>query len=250
MENILIVTIKHLIDFFMTRNYEKPLWKKVLDISVILITLPVTLPAAIITAIYIKLVSKGPVLFKQERIGTNHQPFVCYKFRTMKVDNKVDNGHKYYFAKLISQQDLPMKKLDETLKKDDRLIFGAKLLRLTGLDELPQLINVLKNEMSIVGPRPCIRYEYEQFEDWHKERFNVLPGLTGLWQVNGKNKTTFKRMIELDVQYVKQHSFILDLRIIATTFPVLFKQAFSCLNRFIQQPDSKFNLEKIVLTTN
>ena len=101
--------------------------------------------------------------------------------------------------------------------------FGS-VLRSSGLDELPQLINVLKGEMSLVGPRPCTPYEYEQFQPWHKQRFRALPGLTGLWQVSGKNRTTFNEMIELDIRYATDWSLWLDVKIIALTVPVLLCQ--------------------------
>jgi lipopolysaccharide/colanic/teichoic acid biosynthesis glycosyltransferase len=114
-----------------------------------------------------------------------------------------------------------MEKID---KHDDRLIPGAKFLRATGLDELPQLINVIKGEMSLVGPRPCLKYEFEYFAKSQRRRFDVLPGLTGLWQINGKNKTTFQKMASLDVAYAKHHNFLMDLRIMASTFRVLYSQ--------------------------
>ena len=115
-----------------------------------------------------------------------------------------------------------MTKLDS--RRDPRLIpFGAAL-RATGLDELPQLINVLRGEMSIVGPRPCIPYEYELYEPWQRQRFNAVPGLTGLWQVSGKNRTTFTEMIRLDIEYSQRQSVGLDLKIVLKTLPALWQQ--------------------------
>ena len=196
-----------------------PAWKRAIDVGCVVATLPITVPIAVGVSSYIKLVSKGPVLFKQERIGLDCKPFTCYKFRSMHANADVNN-HATHVTDLI-KSDKPMSKID---KQDSRLIPGAKLIRAIGLDELPQLLNVLKGDMSIVGPRPCVPYEFEQYESWHKERFNTLPGITGLWQVSGKNKTTFKKMIELDIEYIKQLNLITDLKIIVNTIPVLLSQ--------------------------
>jgi lipopolysaccharide/colanic/teichoic acid biosynthesis glycosyltransferase len=203
--------------------HNSPAWKRAVDIGFILLAAPVVLPMMAIIAIYIKCVSKGAVLFKQERVGYKGQAFTCYKFRSMKPNADV-RGHKALTTHLIKTSDVPMIKLDAT--GDSRLIpFGA-ILRASGLDELPQLWNVLRGEMSLVGPRPCVRYEYEQYLDWQKKRFNVAPGLTGLWQVSGKNMTTFNEMINLDIEYGRRRSLALDLTIIAKTIPALFELAY------------------------
>lgn len=197
-----------------------PLWKRIIDIGCVFVTLPVTVPIALIISIYIKLVSKGPVLFRQERVGLDCNLFTCYKFRSMHLNSDVKN-HADHVSYLIKSNN-PMSKIDND---DPRLIIGAKLIRSIGLDELPQLWNVLKGDMSIVGPRPCVKYEFDQYEPWQKERFKTLPGITGLWQVSGKNKTTFKKMIELDIEYVQNLNFFDDLKIIANTIPFLLAQA-------------------------
>lgn len=197
-----------------------PVWKRVIDIFCIIVTLPITLPLSLLISGYIKLVSPGPIFFKQDRIGFNCKIFTCYKFRSMNY-NTDPTVHKEYLKQLIAM-DIPMTKIDD--RGDNRLIFGGKFLRSTGLDELPQLINIFKGEMSIVGPRPCIPYEFDQFEEKHKNRFNVLPGITGLWQVNGKNKTTFQRMIELDVEYSKNVNILTDIKILIKTIPVILYQ--------------------------
>jgi lipopolysaccharide/colanic/teichoic acid biosynthesis glycosyltransferase len=137
----------------------------------------------------------------------------------MKTDAAVTTHREY--LKSLMKSDTAMLKLD---KKDPRLILGGSLLRATGLDELPQLVNVLCGEMSLVGPRPCIPYEYEEYEAWQKRRFETLPGLTGLWQVSGKNRTTFNEMIHLDIAYVERQSFWLDATIIFRTVPALVVQ--------------------------
>jgi lipopolysaccharide/colanic/teichoic acid biosynthesis glycosyltransferase len=166
------------------------------------------------------MVSDGPVLFKQERIGYRGRSFMCLKFRTMVVgaDNRV---HREHLKGLIGSNS-PMTKMD--LHGDERLIPLGLLLRVTGLDELPQIINVLRGEMSLVGPRPCLRYEYDQYLPWQKERFNALPGLTGLWQVSGKNRTTFDEMMHLDIRYGRSQSLWLDMKIILKTIPALIIQ--------------------------
>jgi lipopolysaccharide/colanic/teichoic acid biosynthesis glycosyltransferase len=133
-----------------------------------------------------------------------------------------DTGvHQQLLSQLI-QSDRPMTKMDRT--GDSRLIPGAALLRSSGLDELPQLFNVLAGEMSLVGPRPCTPNEFAQYQEWHKERCNTPPGLTGLWQVNGKNKTTFTEMIHMDIHYARNCSLGMDLKIMFRTFSALAEQ--------------------------
>jgi lipopolysaccharide/colanic/teichoic acid biosynthesis glycosyltransferase len=114
---------------------------------------------------------------------------------------------------------MPMEKLDTT--SDPRIITGGKVLRKTCIDELPQLFNVLRGEMSLVGPRPCIPYEAEEYLRWHTHRFDILPGMTGLWQVSGKNRLSFEQMIRLDISYAKTMSFLFDLKILLLTLPTI-----------------------------
>jgi len=171
-------------------------------------------------AAYVKLVSNGPILFKQKRIGSNGQPFMILKFRTMHVD-ACTAGHENHTANLI-KGNAPMTKLDA--HGDSRLIPFGKFIRAAGLDELPQLINVLRNEMSVVGPRPCLLTEFAEYSHREKQRFNTLPGLTGLWQVSGKNDLTFEEMINCDLNYVERKSLWLYVVIIVKTPFVLIKQ--------------------------
>jgi lipopolysaccharide/colanic/teichoic acid biosynthesis glycosyltransferase len=178
------------------------------------------MPAWVLIAIFIKIVSPGPVLFKQERIGHLGKRFHCLKFRSMRVHADFVVHQKHLHHLLTSNQ--PMRKLDGA--GDARLIPGGLWLRALGADELPQLINVLRGEMSLVGPRPCVPYEYEMFLPRHRRRCDTLPGLTGLWQVNGKNRTTFEKMMELDLAYVEQKSLFLDLKIIICTAPAILLQ--------------------------
>jgi lipopolysaccharide/colanic/teichoic acid biosynthesis glycosyltransferase len=135
------------------------------------------------------------------------------------------SAHQGHTTQLIKSE-MPMKKLD--LGNDPRVIPFGSILRATGLDELPQVINILRGEMSLVGPRPCIPYEYEMYQPWQRRRFNAAPGLTGLWQVSGKNRTTFKQMINLDIEYSERASLGLDLLIIFKTLPAIVAQ---CLDQ-------------------
>jgi len=198
----------------------QPAWKRALDLAFLFLIAPGFLLFLAVVALYIKIVSPGPVFFVQERIGRCGRPFRMLKFRTMHADN--DGGvHQKHLAELM-KTNRPMTKLDSA--GDKRIIPLGRLLRSSGLDELPQLINVLRGEMSVVGPRPCTRYEYDLYEPWHHERLSVLPGLTGLWQVSGKNRTTFEEMVRLDIRYARHLSLKEDLRIIFKTIPALLSQ--------------------------
>jgi lipopolysaccharide/colanic/teichoic acid biosynthesis glycosyltransferase len=191
-----------------------------LDIVCIVIASPVLVPVMLLISVLIKLGSKGPVLFYQERVGHLGQRFLCLKFRTMvtDADTSVHEGH---CARLIDS-DLPMVKMDS--HGDSRVVPLGRQLRATGLDELPQVINVLRGDMSLVGPRPCLPCEYDRHLDWQKQRYNTLPGLTGLWQVSGKNTTTFNQMIRFDLDYDRNKSLWLDLTIMLRTIPAVIAQ--------------------------
>lgn len=203
-----------------SRQCGLPRWKRVLDLTLVALSLPLILPIGLFIAAMIRAVSRGPILFKQERVGYLGKKFVCYKFRTMHLGTDATT-HENHLKYLICSN-VPMTKLDA--QGDKRIIPGGARLRSWGLDELPQLINVLRGEMSLVGPRPCLPYESEQFLPWQKKRFRAVPGLTGLWQVSGKNRTTFIEMIRLDIQYARKKSLWLDLRIIIQTIPALIVQ--------------------------
>jgi len=215
-----------------------PLWKRVLDICCVLFVVLTLLPMLLLIAIAIRAGSKGPVLFTQERVGLFGRRFTIFKFRTMNpgADAAVHEAHT---ASLI-ESNTPMTKLDA--QGDPRVTPFGRILRVSGLDELPQLINVLRGEMSFVGPRPCLPGEYSKYLPWQRERFLALPGLTGLWQVSGKNRTTFNEMIELDIKYVRERSPWLDLKIIFKTIPAVMAEVRDMRNRgrrprglFIQQ---------------
>ena len=188
-----------------------------LDISCVLIAFPSLLPIMLLIAIVVKVGSKGPVLFKQERVGLLGKRFMIFKFRTM-IAGTGTAVHEAYVTSLIETNG-PMTKLDA--HGDTRLIPFGRMLRAAGLDELPQLINVLRGEMSFVGPRPCLPSEYNRYLPLQRERFRTLPGLTGLWQVSGKNRTTFNEMIDFDIQYIRMRSLWLDLKIMLKTIPAV-----------------------------
>ena len=207
----------------MTYPAEIPCWKRTLDVVFILLALPFVLPLAVLVAVLVRVVSDGPVLFRQERIGHLGRKFMCFKFRTMFVGAETTT-HQGYLRHLM-KSDAPMAKLDA--RGDARIIPFGLLLRSSGLDELPQLINVLRGEMSMVGPRPCLAYECENYLPWQWERFNTLPGLTGLWQVSGKNRTTFSEMMQLDIAYTRKKTLWLDLAIMVKTIPAMMGQVLS-----------------------
>jgi lipopolysaccharide/colanic/teichoic acid biosynthesis glycosyltransferase len=206
-----------------TMRMQKPIswWKHFLDLFCIAISLPVWLPVMLIISAWIKVMTGGPVIFRQTRVGRNEEPFTLFKFRTMKVDAQHQAHHKYF--RTVVKGGLPMTKMDSY--HDKRLIPGGWFLRTTGLDELPQLLNVLQRKMSLVGPRPCLPEEMTWYDEAQRARFKCLPGITGYWQVNGKNSTTFDKMVELDIRYVDRMSLALDTFIILVTIPALMAHA-------------------------
>ena len=197
-----------------------PAWKRTMDIALCAIAFPCFFVVLLAISALLALTSRGPVFFAQERVGYLGRRFKLYKFRTMHC--RADpHSHETHVAALV-RSNAPMRKLDAV--GDRRLVPGAWLIRALGLDELPQILNVLRGDMSIVGPRPCIPYEYEQYSPWQRTRFNAVPGLTGLWQVSGKNRTTFDEMIRLDIHYAQSRSLRLDVSIVLRTAPALWTQ--------------------------
>jgi lipopolysaccharide/colanic/teichoic acid biosynthesis glycosyltransferase len=196
-----------------------PGWKRTLDLAVITLTFPVWLLLMLLIMAAIKISSPGPIFYRQERVGFRGRLFMIFKFRSMKTHAQTA-GHELHFERLM-RGGAPMTKLDVG---DPRIIPWGRVMRATGLDELPQIFNVLRGEMSLVGPRPCTRIEFEKYEEWQRERVNVPPGLTGYWQVNGKNRTTFQEMIELDLFYAKNLSLRLQLWIMLMTPAALVGQ--------------------------
>jgi lipopolysaccharide/colanic/teichoic acid biosynthesis glycosyltransferase len=197
-----------------------PGWKRCLDIGIVLLGLPFVLPVMLLAALIIRLVSRGPIFFKQQRIGYQGKPFTVLKFRTMHA-NADPKAHQEYVNRLIAQN-LPLTKMD--VKGDKRLIPMGRVLRASCVDELPQLFNVLLGDMSLVGPRPCMEFEYNQLLPWHKQRFNTPPGMTGLWQVKRGAHTSFREMMQLDLEYVANRTLWLDVSILLETVPAVFSQ--------------------------
>lgn len=177
-------------------------------------------PLFLLIALVIKISSPGPVFFRQVRVGHKERTFYCNKFRTMRMHAETES-HEDYFSYLMKTS-VPMKKLDNN--GDTRIFPVGRLLRASSLDELPQLINIFRGEMRLIGPRPCTPHEFALYLPWHRHRTDALPGLTGLWQVSGKNRTTFTQMIRLDLQYIKRQSAALDFFIILKTAPVVIGQ--------------------------
>jgi lipopolysaccharide/colanic/teichoic acid biosynthesis glycosyltransferase len=201
---------------YQIRTREHPGWKRALDLCVVLVVTPLLAPFLLAIAIYIRIVSPGPVLFVQSRVGYGGKDFSMYKFRTMHVPQvSRDERHRDYLADRVGCGS-PMHKPNY----QDDLIPGGNLLRTLSIDEFPQLFNVFQGNMSLVGPRPDLQ-RLQDYEPWQLRRFEVLPGMTGLWQVSGKNRLTNDQMNELDIQYIESLSFSRDLRIIAKTFFVL-----------------------------
>lgn len=188
--------------------------KRTIDIVGSLIGIILTSPLLLIIGIWIKLESKGPIVFSQERVGLKGKTFKMYKLRSMVVNAEELK------KKLETKNEMsgPMFKI----KDDPRITKVGRFIRKTSIDELAQLVNVLKGDMSLVGPRPSLPKEVEQFEDWMLERLEVKPGLTCYWQVMGRNNIEFNEWMELDVKYVRERSLWLDIKLIFKTFFVLF----------------------------
>jgi exopolysaccharide biosynthesis polyprenyl glycosylphosphotransferase len=198
---------------------EAELIKRGFDILVSWTLLVLGVPIFLIIALLIKLTSKGPVIYKQVRLGKDGKPFNFYKFRSMYVNSNPEI-HKNYVVELIKNK----KKYKGVykIKDDPRVTPVGRVLRKFSLDELPQFFNVLRGEMSIVGPRPPLPYEVEHYKDWQKKRLHVKPGITGLWQVSGRTLLPFDEMVKLDIEYIKRQSFALDFVIFLKTIPVIF----------------------------
>lgn len=214
--------------------------KRVLDLFLVLIALPVLIPLVCIIAVLVKLDSPGPVIFRQIRVGTKRvlrssgeqwekQEFTILKFRTMFANSSSDI-HQQFVSAYIAGDEAEMARIQNAtsagtkkykLERDPRITRIGHLLRKTSLDELPQLWNVLKGDMSLVGPRPAIPYEVEMYEEWHEQRLQTIQGLTGYWQISGRNAINFDEMVRLDIEYINRQSIWLDLRILLFTLPTV-----------------------------
>ncbi len=190
--------------------------KRAIDVVVSSAFLVLFCPFLLLTAAVIRIETPGPALFKQERVGRGGTPFIFYKFRTM-VDGNDPAIHKRYVTSLITDgsRQLAGDTGSFKIEKDPRVTKFGRILRRTSMDELPQLINVLKGEMSLVGPRPPLDYEVALYSERAQGRLNCLPGMTGLWQVSGRCQRTFEEMVDLDLEYQDNWSLALDFRILA-----------------------------------
>jgi lipopolysaccharide/colanic/teichoic acid biosynthesis glycosyltransferase len=200
--------------------------RRVVDIFISTVLLVTGFPFFLAIFLIIKLTSKGPGFFKQERVGKDGKLFIFLKLRTMKIDSD-DSMHKEFCKKFIQDKKPELNietKSDKVYKivDDPRITGVGKFLRKSGLDELPQFINILKGEMTLVGPRPPLKYEYKYYDNWHKLRLKVKPGLTGLWQVSGRSSVSFQEMVLLDLYYIENWSLMMDLKIVLKTIPVMF----------------------------
>jgi lipopolysaccharide/colanic/teichoic acid biosynthesis glycosyltransferase len=208
-------------DVFVPASEASALAKRLLDIVFSALVIVLGAPFYTLIAVLIKLTSEGSILFVQERIGKDGLPFKFYKFRTMMVNN-CDSSHRSFTENFIKGN--MMGGSEEgvfKMKADPRVTSIGRFLRRSSLDELPQFINVLRGEMTLVGPRPPLTYELSHYKEWHKGRLTVTPGLTGLWQVSGRSSVTFDEMVMLDLYYIDNWSLLLDLKIILRTVPVM-----------------------------
>ncbi|MFN8481477.1 MAG: undecaprenyl-phosphate glucose phosphotransferase [Anaerolineae bacterium] len=187
--------------------------KRGLDVAIAAITLVITAPITLLIALAIRLDSPGPILFRQTRVGLYGRPFTLYKFRSMRVDAEQQLTQ----LTAMNEASGPLFKM----RNDPRQTRVGRFIRRTSLDELPQLLNVLSGDMSLVGPRPPIPREVEQYNEWHRRRLDVAPGVTGLWQVSGRSQLTFDEMVMLDLYYAENWSLLLDLKILLRTIPTV-----------------------------
>ncbi|MBC7242134.1 MAG: sugar transferase [Anaerolineae bacterium] len=199
--------------------------KRLLDVLVAGIALILFAPLMLVIAVAIKLDSPGPAIFVQQRVGRHGRIFNFYKFRSMRVDPDNDRAHRRFAEAYINgesledliQRDAPIYKPNN----GNNVTRVGKFLRATSLDELPQLFNVLKGDMSLVGPRPSIYYEVDLYKEWHRRRLDVLPGITGYAQINGRSSLRFDEIVRLDIEYIEKRSFWLDISILLRTIPVV-----------------------------
>jgi exopolysaccharide biosynthesis polyprenyl glycosylphosphotransferase len=194
--------------------------KRIFDVLVGSILIILLSPVIALVAVLIKLDSPGPVIYRQTRVGENGKPFTMLKFRSMRVDAD-SSVHQKYVTHLIRRNLSPKEsstgKTGLKMKTDDRVTRIGRFIRKASLDELPQFFNVVRGDMSLVGPRPSLPYEVELYKDWHKGRLHALPGLTGPWQVNARNQVSFDEMVRMDIDYIRRQSFWMDVVMLLKT---------------------------------
>ena len=200
----------------------QPLAKRCLDLLLSSLLLLLCAPAFLVVVICIRLDSHGPAFFRQKRVGLAGKEFELFKFRTM-LDCRDEVHREYVREWMHSGEGARQRNGEFKLAEDQRITSIGRLLRRYSIDELPQLINVLCGEMSLVGPRPALAYEVADYEPWQRERLGVRPGITGLWQVSGRNQLSFHEMVVLDIQYVQLGSFWNDLYILLRTIPTVLR---------------------------
>jgi lipopolysaccharide/colanic/teichoic acid biosynthesis glycosyltransferase len=193
-----------------------------MDVVLTGLGLLLALPVLLVVWLLVRTTSRGPAFFRQERVGLDGRPFVLLKFRSM-YDGADERTHKEYVTRLLRGHVAPEDGLYK-LMDDDRVTPVGRFIRRFSLDELPQLLNVVRGDMSLVGPRPALPWEVEMFPAWARSRFDVRPGITGLWQVSGRNRLTMLAGLELDVEYVSRRSLALDLLILLRTLPAVLRR--------------------------
>lgn len=214
-----------IVDLPATRQGHR-LMKRAMDLSIAIPLLIIAGPLMLVIAVLVRATSRGAAIFKQRRVGLNGDLFMCYKFRSMVADADAQVHKDYVKAYATGQLDESRaargrRNLRYKLTNDNRVTPLGKFLRRSSFDELPQLFNVLKGEMSMVGPRPDVPYSVELYKDWHRIRLEVKPGITGLWQVKGRSTVTFEEMMRLDVEYVLNPSIWNDIKILLVTIPAV-----------------------------
>ena len=190
--------------------------KRYFDVAAVIVILTLSLPLLVLLALMIKLDSRGPVLFSQPRVGRFGEMFSMYKFRSM-ATNANAQDHELHVRRLIRDNVQPKDGASLKLPSDPRITRVGRMIRKLSIDELPQLFNVLRGEMSLVGPRPPLPYEVEEYQTWHKKRLEVPPGITGLWQVTARNQVSFDEMVRLDLEYIQSQSLWMDIQLLLRT---------------------------------
>lgn len=225
--------LKIMLEETIDNSQAKLFLKRAVDIVGSIIALIIFSPVMLVTAICVKISSPGPIIFCQKRLGAKAAPFDFYKFRSMRVDSN-DQIHREFVLKLIDGQHSSINNGNSVkplykMKSDPRITAIGKIIRKTSIDELPQLFNVLKGDMSLVGPRPPLSYEAEKYQAWHLRRIlEMKPGITGLWQVEGRSRTGFDDSVRLDIKYLQKWSLFLDLNILLKTV----KEVLNCRGAF------------------